>query len=95
VLVVVVCGTEMLSAQAASHQDHSTGVLAAPEQRSNYTEAVAALKSRFKPVDIEELRGLEFHQLMQTEESVEKLGLQLRSLAGKAFPSLGTRELDC
>ena len=65
-----------------------------PEQHSNYTEAVAALKSRFKPVDIEELRGLEFHQLMQTEESVEKLGLQLRSLAGKAFPSLGTRELD-
>jgi len=31
-----------------------------PEQRSNYTEAVAALKSRFKPVDIEELRGLSF-----------------------------------
>ena len=46
---------------------------------------MTALKGRFKPVDIEELRGLEFHQLMQAEESVEKLGLQLMSLAKKAF----------
>ena len=50
-----------------------------------------ALKARFKPVDIEELRGLEFHQLMQTDESVEK---QLMQLARKAFPSLGEKELD-
>jgi hypothetical protein len=53
--------------------------LLTPEQRGKYAEAVAALKSRFKPVDIEELRGMEFHQLMQGEESVEKLGLQLMS----------------
>jgi hypothetical protein len=65
-----------------------------PEQRSSYTEAVAALRGRFKPVDIEELRGLEFRQLMQGEESVEKLGIQLMSLARKAFPSLGSKELD-
>ena len=68
--------------------------LLAPEQRASYSEAVAALQDRFKPVDIEELRGLEFHQLMQTEESVERLGLQLMALAKKAFPSLGARELD-
>ena len=43
-------------------------------------------------MDIEELRGLEFHQLMQAEESDEKLGLQLMSLAKKAFTGLGDRE---
>ena len=68
--------------------------LLTPEQRGDYKEAVAALKNRFKPVDIEELRGMEFHQLMQGEESVEKLGLQLMSLSGKAFPSLGSKERD-
>ena len=52
------------------------------------------LKGRFKPVDIEELRGLKFHQLMQAEESVEKLGLQLMSLANKAFPGLSDKERD-
>ncbi len=31
---------------------------------------------------------------MQADESVEKLGLQLMSLAKKAFPSLGDRERD-
>ena len=68
--------------------------LLTPEQRGNYGELVKALKARFKPVDIEELRGLEFHQLMQTDESVEKQGLQLMQLARKAFPSLGEKELD-
>jgi len=64
------------------------------EKRASYDQTVAALNARFKPVDIEELRGLEFHQLTQTDESVEKLGLQLMTLAKKAFPSLGTEELD-
>lgn len=44
------------------------------------------LKKRFKPVDIEKLGCIEFHQKMQSSaygESVEKLGL---CLAGKAFP---------
>ena len=45
-------------------------------------------------MDIEELRGLEFHQLMQTDKSVEKLGLQLMQLARKAFSSLSEKELD-
>ena len=29
--------------------------------RSSYTDLVAALRARFKPIDIEELSGLEFH----------------------------------
>ena len=68
--------------------------LLTPAQRASYTETVAALRDRFKPVDIEELRGLEFHQLTQTDESVEQLGLRLMTLAKKAFPSLATGELD-
>ena len=60
--------------------------------RSSYSTLVEAL--RFKSVDIEELRGLQFLQLMQTNQSVEKLGLQLMSLARKAFPMLGEKELD-
>ena len=59
---------------------------------SSYTDLVAALRARFKPVDIEELRGLELHQLMQTTQSVEKLGLQLMSPAKKAFPTLDDRD---
>ena len=55
---------------------------------SSYTDLLAALRARFKPIDIEELRGLEFHQLTQTTQSVEKLGLQLMSLDKKAFPTL-------
>ena len=62
--------------------------------RSSYSTLVEALKARFKPVDIEKLWGLQFHQLMQTNQSVEKLGLQLMSLARKAFPMLGEKELD-
>jgi hypothetical protein len=45
--------------------------------------AVAALKKRFKPIDIEKLWSLEFHQKMQDQESVEKLGLDLQQLAQK------------
>ena len=56
-----------------------------PAKRSNYIDA---LKDRFKPIDIEELRGLEFHQ------SVEKLGLELMTLGKKAFPTLETTKLD-
>ena len=43
------------------------------EEKSSYHKAVKALKQRFKPVDIEELRGLEFHQLMQEQQIVEQL----------------------
>lgn len=59
--------------------------------RGSYSRAKAALKSRFKPVDIEGLRGLEFHHKMQEDESIEELGMELEH---KAFPSIHGRELD-
>ena len=58
-------------------------------ERGTYSSAVEALKKRFKPIDIEELRSLEFHQKMQDQESVEKLGLDLQRLARKAYPGMG------
>ena len=35
-----------------------------PEERNDYSKAIGALRKRFKPVAIEEFRGMEFHQLM-------------------------------
>jgi len=59
------------------------------EERDEYDRAVAALKSRFRSVDIEELRGLEFHQrVQQVDETVEDLGMELQRLGHKAFPSM-------
>ena len=63
-------------------------------QRTSYPSAVESLRKRFRPIDIEELRGLEFHQKVQGEESVEKLGLDLQQLGRKAFPSADGREFD-
>ena len=37
---------------------------------------------------------MEFHQCMQSQESVEQLGLDLMSLVQRAFPSLGGTERD-
>ena len=45
-------------------------------------------------MDIEELRGLEFHQLMQDTQSVEDVRIQLQRLAQKAFPKSGAKEFD-
>ena len=57
--------------------------------------AVQALKKRFRSIDIEELRGLEFHQNMQDSEIIEQLGIALQSLARRAFPKLrGTKKFD-
>ena len=65
------------------------------EERKSYDLAVKALKKRFRPIDIEELRGLEFHQKMQDSETIEQLGIDLQSLARKAFPELrGGKEFD-
>ena len=64
------------------------------EERSDYTKAVGALRKRFKPVAIEELRGMEFHQLMQDSQSIEQLGIELQRLARKAFPSISGKEQD-
>lgn len=65
------------------------------EDRSTFKLAAEALRKRFRPVDIEELRGLEFHRKTQAEgESVEQLGLELQRLGRRAFPSAEGPELD-
>jgi len=67
-----------------------------PEQeRKEYDTAVKRLKERFRPVDIAELKGIEFHQRMQLpEESVEQLGIALQNLAWKGFPQSKGHEFD-
>ena len=64
------------------------------EERNDYAKAIGALKKRFKPVAIEELRGMEFHQLIQDAQSIEQLGIELQRLARKAFPSISGKEQD-
>ena len=43
--------------------------------KASYSATVSVLRSKFKPVDIEELRGMEFHQLVQKSQSVEVIGI--------------------
>ena len=69
-------------------------MMLSPQEKSCYQLAVEALKKRFHPVDIEELRGLEFHQLTQKDQSVEQLGIQLHNLCKKAFPSVEPKGSD-
>ena len=65
------------------------------DDRGDYDRAVAALRERFKLVDIEELRGLEFHHKIQgSKETIEELGLDLQALCCKAFPSSHGKEFD-
>ena len=65
------------------------------DDRGDYDRAVAALRERFKLVDIEELRGLEFHHKIQgSKETIEELGLDLQALCRKAFPSSHGKEFD-
>ena len=64
------------------------------EELVKYTSIVSTLRKRFQLLDIEELKGLEFHQLMQDKQSVEELGVVLQKLARKAFPESGAKEFD-
>ena len=64
------------------------------EDRHNLERTKEALKSRFKSTEIEELHGMEFHHKMQTTESVEELGLELQTLANKAFPSTPAKDFN-
>ena len=41
--------------------------------KANYSATVSDLRSKFKPVDIEELRGVECHQLVEKNKSVDQL----------------------
>ena len=63
-------------------------------EKSKYGSIVSALKKRFRSLDIEELRGLEFHQLMQDNQTVEEVGVRLQKLARKAFSGIGPKEFD-
>lgn len=62
--------------------------------KSDFNKAVNALRKRFQPADIEELRGLEFHHRMQGDETIEKLGISIQQLGLKAFPSMVGKEFD-
>ena len=62
--------------------------------RKSFDKVVAHLKKRFRPIDITELRGLEFHQKSQGEDSVEQLCLDFQTLWRIAFPSVGAKEFD-
>ena len=62
--------------------------------KASYSATVSVLRSKLKPVDIEELRGMEFHQLVQKKQSIEQLGLQIQKVAKRAFPTLVGKDLD-
>ena len=62
--------------------------------RASLDRAIAALKKRFKPVDIEELRGLEFHHHMQGSQTIKQMGITIQRLGRKAFPSIVGKEFD-
>lgn len=82
-----------LKAHLEKTAEHTVRML--PEaEKSSYTRVIVALQKRFCSLDIEELRGLEFHQLMQDKQSVEELGIELQKLGRKAFPTSGMKEFD-
>ena len=56
--------------------------------------AILALRKRFQPGGIEELRGLEFHHLTQGSETIEQLGLRIQQLGRKAFPTIIGKDFD-
>ena len=64
------------------------------EVKASYSATVDALKARFKPVDIEELRSVEFYQLVQGRQSIEEVGIELQRLAKRAFPPISGKTLD-
>ena len=64
------------------------------EDKASYSRVKDALKTQFRSVDIEELRGMEFHRLVQTSESVEELGMEIQRLGHRAFPSVTGNDLD-
>ena len=83
--------------QLKSHLEKTTAHVVrmmSSEGQVKYTSVVSTLKKRFRPLDIEELKGLEFHQLMQDKQSMEELGVALQKLAQKVFPARGVKEFD-
>ena len=60
----------------------------------NVESAIEVLRKRFKPRDIEELRGLEFHHKIQGSDTIEQLGISIQQLGRKAFPSITGKDFD-
>ena len=58
------------------------------DETSTYDKAVQALRKIFKRIDIEELRGIEFDQKMQQDESIEQLDIELqkKSILTRVIP---------
>ena len=84
---------QQLKAHLLKTAEHSFRMM--PEkEKADYDLAVKSLRKRFLLLDIEELRGLEFHQLTQDKQSVEQLGMDLQRLARKAFPKMDKKEFD-
>ena len=91
----MVSGTEFVSIKVPSVWYSITSVLSLSFlDKSEYTLAIAVMKKRFALVDIDELRGMEFHSLTQENQSVEQVGIELQKLAHKAFPSLSGADFD-
>ena len=63
--------------------------------KSSFEQVVEALKKRFRLVEIEELKSMEFHRHVQGNETIQELGMDLQKLARKAFPSMEGEEFDC
>ena len=57
-------------------------------EKSSYACAISAL-DRFRSVEMEELKGLEFHRRVGTDETIERQRMDLQKLGGRAFPSTG------
>ena len=60
----------------------------------NVESAIEALRKRFKPRDIEELRGLEFHHKIQGSDTIEQLGISIQQLGRKAFSGITGKDFD-
>ena len=55
-------------------------------ERDAFEKAVAALGKHFKPKDIEELHGIEFHHIMQEIRASCSCGSLSSAWVGKLFP---------
>ena len=65
------------------------------DERKTVQSTLAALRKRFWPADIEELRGLDFHHRMQGDsETVKQLGISIQQLGCKAFPAISGKDFD-
>ncbi len=65
------------------------------DERKTMDSTLAALRKRFRPADIEELRGLDFHHRMQDDgETIEQLEISIQQLGRKAFPTITGKDFD-